>query len=93
MIWLSGHTHVDLRDNVIYRKADSRACHMLHILALSGSTRLSRDKAGRRTLDRTFYGDAAQGYIADVYEDKVVFKGIDFLHDRIYPEYVYSIYQ
>ena len=93
MIWLSGHTHVDLRDNVNYQKADSCACHMLHIPALSGSTHLSRDKAGRRTLDRTFYDDAAQGYLADVYEDKVVFKGIDFLHDRIYPEYVYSIYQ
>ncbi|MBQ6412534.1 MAG: metallophosphoesterase [Ruminococcus sp.] len=93
MIWLSGHTHVDLRDNVNYQKADSHACHMLHIPALSGSTRLSRDDTGKRILDRTFYDDAAQGYIADVYEDRVVFNGIDFLHDRIYPEYVYTIYQ
>lgn len=93
MIWLSGHTHVDLRDNVNYRKADSHACHMLHIPALAGSTRLSRDDTGKRTLDRTFYDDVAQGYLADVYEDKVVFKGIDFLHDRQYTEYVYTVYK
>ena len=90
VIWLSGHTHIDLRDEVNYSTAGGTACHMLHIPALAGSTRITTID-GRRGLDRTFYGDAAQGYLADVYEDRVVFTGIDFLSDRLYPEYTYVI--
>lgn len=87
LIWLSGHTHVDLRDNVNYCRD---GCHMLHIPALAGSTRLAVKK-GKNVLDRSFYDDAAQGYIAEATEDRVVFKGIDFLHNRFYPEYTYII--
>lgn len=90
VIWLSGHTHIDLRDEVNYSTAHGTACHMLHIPALAGSTRIS-DAGGRRGLDRTFYGDAAQGYIADVFENKVIFSGIDFLSDRLYPKYTYTV--
>ena len=90
LIWLSGHTHIDLRDRVNYCAAGSGACHMLHIPALAGSTRLS-DIGGRRGLDRTFYNDGAQGYIADVFEDAVIFSGIDFLTNRLYPAYTYTI--
>ena len=89
-VWLSGHTHIDLRDEVNYSTAQGSACHMLHIPALAGSTRIATI-GGRRGLDRTFYGDAAQGYIADVFENEVVFSGIDFLSDRLYPEYTYVI--
>ena len=85
LIWLSGHTHVDFRDNVNYSDDSGRACHMLHIPALAGSTRIITDNEGRHSLDRTFYGDEAQGYIVTVYRDSVVFEGIDFLHDRLYP--------
>lgn len=90
LIWLSGHSHIDLRDEVNYSTAGGTACHMLHIPALAGSTRIATIN-GKRGLNRTFYGDAAQGYIADVYENEVIFSGIDFLHDRFYPEYVYTI--
>lgn len=89
LILLSGHTHVDLRDEVNYRRG---GCHILHIPALAGSTRLTA-KDGENILDRTFYDDAAQGYLADVFENKVVFRGIDFLSGRFYPEYVYTINQ
>ncbi|MBQ3284182.1 MAG: metallophosphoesterase [Ruminococcus sp.] len=90
VIWLSGHTHIDLRDEVNYSTAHGTACQMLHIPALAGSTRIATAN-GKRGLDRTFYGDVSQGYIADVYEDRVVFTGIDFLSDRLYPEYTYVI--
>lgn len=88
MIWLSGHTHVDLRDNVNYSR--DGACHMLHIPSLAGSTRI-RNENGGNYLDRSFAVNNAQGYIADVYEDRVVFSGIDFLDDRVFREYTYTI--
>lgn len=88
IIWLSGHTHVDFKDKVNYSHHDG--CHMLHIPALAGSTRLTT-RDGKRTLDRSFNDRAAQGYIADVYDDRVVFSAIDFNSDSLYPEYTYII--
>lgn len=88
LIWLSGHTHVDLRDNVNY--SCQNACHMLHIPALAGTTRL-RYQNGTSYLDRSFAVNTAQGYIADCYQDRIVFTGIDFLRDRLLPEFTYTI--
>lgn len=93
VIWLSGHTHVDLRDNVNYSTGNGRACHMIHLPCLAGTTRLTYDENGRRALDRTFHRHNAQGTIADVYENRVVFSGIDFFNDTTYPEYTYTVYR
>ena len=90
LIWLSGHTHLDFRDKRNCSVGGTDTCRMLHIPALAGSTRLLRTENGY-TLDRTFYDDAAQGYIADAFEDRVIFRGIDFLSGRFYPAYEYLI--
>ena len=91
IIWLSGHTHVDFRDQLNF--TDSKeACRMLHIPALAGTTRV-RAADDRNVLDRTFYGDAVQGYIAEVKESSVTFRGIDFAENRFLPEYAYTIYR
>ena len=92
LIWLSGHTHLDFRDGRNCGTDGGKTCHMLHIPALAGTTRLSRD-GEKRILDRTFRQDAVQGYIADVFADRAVFRGIDFLRGRYYPEYTYTIYR
>lgn len=91
LIWLSGHTHVDFRDDFNCSDGNGRACHMLHIPALAGSTRIIKSSDGSQTLDRSFPGDCAQGYIAEVYENRVIFRGIDFLSDWFYPPYTYPI--
>ena len=91
MIWLSGHTHVCFEDGVNYSDENGSACHMLHIPALAGTTRLSYDNEGRRTLDRTFRPYEAQGYIVDVYEDEVIFSGVNFYDDLLIPLVSYRI--
>ena len=91
MIWLSGHTHVDLRDEVNYSDDNGNACRMLHIPALAGSTRIVKGENGGNTLDRTFYDDEAQGYIITAYRDRIVFEGIDFLSDRLYPPLIFDL--
>ncbi len=90
LIWLSGHTHVDLRDDVNYSNEDGRSCHMLHIPSVANTTRLRHD-GEEYFLDRRFYDDTTQGYIADVYADRVIFRGINFFYDRLYPAYTYEI--
>ena len=89
VIWLSGHTHVDLQEGVNYYHDGS--CHALHIPSLAGSTRMKTDTDGNRYLDRKFYDAAAQGYIAYADAEKVVFRGIDFLSGKMYPQYEYTI--
>lgn len=91
VIWVSGHTHLRFEDEKNYSNNDGLACHMLHIPALSGTTRLCYDKTGRRTLDRAFREDEAQGYLVDVYENRTVFSGFNFMTDYAYPKYTYSI--
>ena len=91
VIWLSGHTHVDLADGVNYSGNGSQSCHMLHIPALCGTTRITSDGSGGHRLDRDFYDDSSQGYIVDVYPDRAVFSGIDFITDELYPQYTYTI--
>ena len=75
-IWLSGHTHVDLRDGVNYRKAPD-SCHMIHIPALCGTKRLISGDGGRRVMDRTFRPDTAQAYLVRVFEDRAEFIGVN----------------
>lgn len=91
IIWVSGHTHTDFEDNVNYCEKSEKACHMIHIPALCGTTRLSRDRQGNRTLDRRFYEDTSQGYIVDVYGDRTVFSGINFYYDSLYPQYTFTV--
>ena len=82
VIWLSGHTHLRFEDEKNYSNNEGSACHMLHIPALSGTTRLSYDNEGNRILDRAFREDEAQGYLVDVYEDKTVFSALNFISDK-----------
>ncbi len=89
VIWLSGHTHVDFQDDVNYSDMDGTSCHMLHIPSVAGTTRLSYDSEGERTLDRTFYDDATQGYMVAAYADAVVFEATNLYHDKVYPAYSY----
>ena len=87
IIWLSGHTHLDLRDG---HNDCFDGCHMLHIPALCGTTRLV-GPANARRLDRTFYPDTAQGYLVTVTADCAVFRGMNFNTGEAYPDYTYII--
>ena len=75
LIWLYGHSHVDFGDRVYYSDCSGTACRMVHIPALAGSTKRIRRTDSGYELDRSFSPGVAQGYIADVYEDRTIFRG------------------
>lgn len=91
IIWISGHTHVDLRDDKNYSDENDTSCHMIHIPSCCNTTRIVKDEEGNNTLDYTFYDDTTQGYIVDSYDGYCIFNGINFYYDKIYPQYSYVI--
>lgn len=91
VIWLSGHTHVDLRDGVNFSDEGGSSCLMFHVPSAANTTRLSYDSDGKRELDRTFYDDTTQGYFMDAYTDAVLICGVNYHDNKLYPQYTYIV--
>ena len=86
LVWVSGHTHLDLRDEVNFSDNGGEGCRMLHIPALCGASRLSAEwRSGRKRIN------SSQGYIVDVDADKMIFSGIDFIGDTIFDRFTYTV--
>ncbi len=90
IIWVSGHTHEDFVMDYNYSNSDGNggiAANMIHIPALAGSTMPNeRDDDLERNEGHGFH---SQGYFVQVYENKVVFNGVNIAEGTIYPLYSY----
>lgn len=87
IIWVSGHTHEDFEMDYNYSDENGTAAHMLHIPSLAGSTMPnSTDDGLERNNGKGFH---SQGYFTEVYENKVVFYGVNIADGTIYPKYSY----
>ncbi len=95
IIWYSGHTHIDFRENQNYSSENGKSCHMVHIPSACNTTRYVRDEFGYKVLgsstDYTFYDDATQGYVVDVFDGATVLYGTNLHYNKVYPAYTYLI--
>ena len=95
IIWYSGHTHLDLREDKNYSSENGSSCHMVHIPSACNTTSFVKDIYGYKALgssnDDTFYDDATQGYIVDVFDDATILYGTNLYYNKIYPAYTYII--
>ncbi len=95
IIWYSGHTHLDLKEEQNYSSENGASCHMVHIPSACNTTSFTRDANGYKILgsstDYTFYDDATQGYFVDVFEDATILYGTNLEHNKVYPRYTYII--
>lgn len=95
IIWYSGHTHLDLKEDKNYSSENGASCHMIHIPSACNTTRFTRDANGYKVLgsstDYTFYDDATQGYFVDVFEGATVLYGTNLYYNKVYPAYTYII--
>lgn len=89
IIWLSGHSHVDLRDRFNFCD-DGHSCRSVHIPALCGTTRLSGESGALR-MDRSFHPDTAQGFIVRVCADRAIFTGMNFNTGEAYEDFTYTV--
>ena len=95
IIWYSGHTHLDFKEEQNYSSENGSSCHMVHIPSACNTTSFTRDENGYKILgssnDYTFYDDATQGYIVDVFENATVLYGTNLHYNKVYPRYTYII--
>lgn len=90
LIWMSGHTHLDLTENYNYSNENNTACHMIHNPAVAGTT--MGDTSTNELIYKTKAGEVgfnSQGYYVEVYENEVVYYGANLADQTIYPQYSY----
>ena len=85
LIYCHGHSHIkfnvqDTCPTANYYHVDGE-CHDIHVPSCA-KPRIINESGG---LDS--YHEGSEGYMVDVYSDKVIFKAIDFATNRYMPEY------
>ena len=86
LIYCHGHSHIrfnvqDTCPTANYYHADGE-CHNIHVPSCARPRILNNESGG---LDS--YYEGSEGYMVDVYSDKVIFKAINFTTNRYMPEY------
>lgn len=87
LIWMSGHTHLDLSLNYNYSNENGTACNMIHNPAVAGSTKANSSDNGLDYNDG--YGFNSQGYYVEAYEEQIIYYGANLTDELIYPAYSY----
>ena len=87
VMFLSGHTHEDFVMNYNYSNENGTAANMIHTPSLAGSTMPNSSDDG---LERNGgKGFNSQAYHVEVYENSIIFYGVNITDKKIYPLYSY----
>lgn len=87
IVFLSGHTHEDFVMDYNYFDDDGKAAHMIHTPSLAGSTMPDSSDTGlERNGGKGFH---SQAYFTEVYQNEIVFYGVNILKELKYPKYSY----
>ncbi|MBQ4569836.1 MAG: starch-binding protein [Ruminococcus sp.] len=83
---ITGHTHLELSAQYNYSDNAGTSAVMMHNSAIGGVRRLIDGK-----VDRTAVKGLSEGYIVEVYEDCILFNGINMYYNEIMPQCSYII--
>ncbi len=83
---ITGHTHLELSAQYNYSDNNGTSAVMMHNSAIGGVRRLING-----TVDRTPVSGLSEGYLVEVYEDCILFNGMNTCADRIMPQCSYII--
>ena len=87
IIFLSGHTHEDFSMDYNYSDENGEAANMIHTPALVGSK--LPDSSDTALDSNGGKGYNCQAYITEVYENEIIFYGVNITKELIYPQYSY----
>ncbi len=83
---ITGHTHLELGAQLNYSDNNGTSSVMMHNSAIGGVRRLVNG-----SIDRTAVKGLSEGYIVEVYEDCILFNGINMYYNEIMPLCSYII--
>ena len=83
---ITGHTHLELSAQYNYSDNNGTSAVMMHNSAVGGVRRLVNG-----TIDRSEVSGLSEGYIVEVYNDCVIFNGINLSQNDIMPKCSYII--
>ena len=83
---ITAHTHLELGAHLNYSDNNDTSAVMMHNSAIGGVRRLVNGK-----IDRSAVLGLSEGYIVDVFEDCIVFNGINLYYNEIMPDCSYII--
>lgn len=83
---ITAHTHLELSAQYNYSDNNGTSAVMIHNSAIGGVRRLVNG-----TIDRTPVLGLSEGYIVEVYNDCILFKGINLYYNEIMPSCSYIV--
>lgn len=83
---ITAHTHLELGAQLNYSDNDGTSAVMIHNSAIGGVRRLVNG-----VVDRTPVLGLSEGYIVEVYEDCILFNGINLYYNEIMPSCSYIV--
>lgn len=86
VIFISGHTHIALAEQYNYSDNNGTSCQMIHDSSVGGSRTIVNG-----ALNKNYSQSRSEGYIVDVYEDKLVFKGANLYYGEYLPSCTYIV--
>lgn len=86
IIFISGHTHIELAQQYNYSDNNGTSCQMIHNSSIGGSRNIVN-----KGLDYIYSQNETEGYIVDVYADRMIFKGTNINSGVFIPNCTYMV--
>lgn len=86
IIFLSGHTHIELAQQLNYSDNDGTSCQTIHNSSVGGSRKIVNN-----ALNYNYSSTQSEGYIVNVYTDRIVFNGANITNGKFLPLSTYNV--
>lgn len=86
IIFISGHTHIELAQQYNYSTNNKSSCQMIHDSSVGGSRNIVNG-----ALNFSYTTDETEGYIVEVYADRIIFRGTNITSGLAAPTCTYLV--
>lgn len=87
VIFISGHTHIAFEYQYNFSDNNGTSAQMIHNSSVGGSRHIING-----TLNSDYKIEDSEGYIVDVYDDSIIFKGTNLYYNKFDPNCCYIVY-
>lgn len=86
IIYISGHTHIELAEQYNYSTNNGTSCQMIHDSSVGGARNIING-----ALNYSYTTSETEGYIVEVYADRIIFRGTNITSGKAIPTCTYMV--